>query len=37
MNPLGRAELAQEEFVGLSADSYFKTVFLGTLVQAIRQ
>jgi hypothetical protein len=28
MNSLGRAELAQEEFVGLSADSCFKMLFL---------
>jgi len=36
MNSLGRAELAQEEFVGLSADSCFKMLSLGTLIPAVR-
>jgi hypothetical protein len=29
MNSLGRAALAKEEFVGSSADSCFKALFLG--------
>jgi hypothetical protein len=36
MNSLGRAELAQEEFVGLSADSCFKMLSLGKLIPAVR-